>query len=156
MGSSDQLLVFYSRIDAFGDGLLRIPALRAARTAFPRSRIVYASSGPSTLEKLLRRHLDGLVDDFRTATPLAAVVSEFRRRGGQTIVADFRNLLPKLLAARMAFLGSGIHYRPTSRALDCPGRGAGSASGPNTMPGAFTGWSSGWRDGRCPSTIGCR
>jgi ADP-heptose:LPS heptosyltransferase len=110
MGSSDELLVFYSRIDAFGDGLLRIPALRAARTAFPRSRIVYASSGPSTLEKLLRRHLHGLIDDFRTATPLAAVVSEFRPRGGQTMVADFRNLLPKLVAARMKFLGSGADY----------------------------------------------
>ena len=78
MSSSGQLLVFYSRIDAFGDGLLRIPALRAARTAFLGSRIVYASSGPSTLEKLLRRHVDDLVDDFRTGTPLATVVAEFR------------------------------------------------------------------------------
>ena len=110
MSSSDQLLVFYSRIDAFGDGLLRIPALRAARTAFPRSRIVYASSGPSTLEKLLRRHVDDLVDDFRTGTPLATVVSEFRRSGGQIVVADFRNLLPKLLATRLKFLGAGIDY----------------------------------------------
>ena len=30
--------------------------------------------------------------------------------GGQIAVADFRNLLPKLLAARLTFLGSGIDY----------------------------------------------
>ena len=110
MSSSDQLLVFYSRIDAFGDGLLRIPALRAARTAFPRSRIVYAASGPSTLEKLLGRHVSHLVDAFRTSTPLAAVVSEFQRRGERTAIADFRNLVPKLFAARLRFIGTGIDY----------------------------------------------
>ncbi|TPK78093.1 hypothetical protein FJ548_25710 [Mesorhizobium sp. B2-4-17] len=50
------LLIFYVRNDALGDGLLRIPALRAARTAFPRSHIVYGSQGKSSLTGILHKH----------------------------------------------------------------------------------------------------
>lgn len=108
--SSDHLLLFYSRIDAFGDGLLRLPALRAARTAFPQSRIVYASSGPTTLEKLLRRHVDRLIDDVRAGTPLASVLADVRGAAPRVTVADLRNLAPKLMQARLKLLGSGIDY----------------------------------------------
>ena len=92
---------------------------------FPGSRIVYASSGPSTLEKLLSRHVDDLVDDFRTGTPLATVVAEFRRSSGQIAVADFRNLLPKLLATRLKFSVPDLTTRPTfpGFALSWPRRG---------------------------------
>ena len=109
MNHSEPLLVLYSRIDAFGDGLLRIPALRAARTAFPDSRIVYGCSGPSTLEKLLRRHVDHLVDSFRTHSPLPQILAEFGERGG-TSVADFRNLTPQLVGMRARLLGSQVDY----------------------------------------------
>ncbi len=104
MNFSNHVLLFYSRIDAFGDGLLRIPALRAARTAFPESRIVYASSGPSTLEKPLRRHVASLVDDFRTSSPLEDVFAEFNARDVGVSVADLRNLAPKLVAARLKLM----------------------------------------------------
>jgi ADP-heptose:LPS heptosyltransferase len=110
MSSPPNVLVFYSRIDAFGDGLLRIPALRAARTAFPDSRIVYASSGPSTLQKLLRRHVDHLVDELRTAIGLEELLTEHRRGGGSIAVLDLRNLLPRQAAMRLKLVGSGIDY----------------------------------------------
>jgi ADP-heptose:LPS heptosyltransferase len=128
MSRPDKVLVFYSRIDAFGDGLLRIPALRAARTAFPGTRIVYASSGPSTLHKLLRRHVDHLIDEFRMDTPLAAVLSEFAPRGTQVAVADMRNLLPKVTAMRLKLIGSAIDYEANfpGFALSWPRRRLGS------------------------------
>ncbi|MGE3306513.1 MAG: glycosyltransferase family 9 protein, partial [Rhizobiaceae bacterium] len=101
-------IVFYSRIDAFGDGLLRLPALRAARTAFPEAKIVYGCAGPSTLEKALRRHVAHLVDEFRTKMPLPDILAEFGRPG--TMVADSRNLAPRLIGQRLRLIGKGIDY----------------------------------------------
>lgn len=128
MNSFDHVLLFYSRIDAFGDGLLRLPALRAARTAFPQSRIVYASSGPSTLEKLLRRHVERLVDDIRVKTPLDDVLAEIRRATRRVTVADLRNLAPKLAGAKLKLLASGVDYEANfpGFALSWPRRKPGS------------------------------
>ena len=55
MDSSAPVLIFYARNDALGDGLLRIPALRAARTAFPQSHIVYGAMRGSSLSHVLRK-----------------------------------------------------------------------------------------------------
>ena len=79
MDSTAPLLIFYARNDALGDGLLRIPALRAARTAFPRSHIVYGSLGRSSLTGVLRRHVAPLVDDFRTVLPRSPLEELHRR-----------------------------------------------------------------------------
>ena len=104
------LVVLYARKDAFGDGLLRIPALRAARTAFPDSRIVYGAGGGSSLESVLRRHVDHLVDDFRTETPLIDIIREMRPRRRPAAIVDFRNVVPWLLATRFGLVGRRIRY----------------------------------------------
>jgi len=107
---SAPLVVLYARIDAFGDGLLRIPAIRAARTAFPDSRIVYGAAGNSTLETVLRRHVDHLIDDFRTNTSLADIVGELRPRRRAAAIVDFRNVVPWLLKTRLGLAGRGLGY----------------------------------------------
>ena len=112
MDSTAPLLIFYARNDALGDGLLRIPALRAARTAFPQSHIVYGALGKSTLAGVLRKHVALLIDDFRTAMPLSAILTEFAPHGGQTTVVDFRTGVPGLIATRLRLVGRGVRYEP--------------------------------------------
>ncbi|MBZ9994865.1 glycosyltransferase family 9 protein [Mesorhizobium sp. BH1-1-4] len=106
------LLIFYVRNDALGDGLLRIPALRAARTAFPQSRIVYGSMHRSSLTGVLRRHAAPLVDDFRTIVPLSTILAEFARPGRPMTVVDFRTGVPALIVAKLQLLARGVRYEP--------------------------------------------
>lgn len=110
MSATRPLLVLYSRADAFGDGLLRIPALRAARTAFPEHYIVYASNRHSTLEVKLRRHVDHLVDELRTKVDLFDLLTEKAARPRVTTVVDFRMVGSLLIAARFRLLGRGVAY----------------------------------------------
>ena len=110
MDSTAPVLIFYTRNDALGDGLLKIPALRAARTAFPQSRIVYGSIRKSSLTGVLRRHAASLVDDFRTIVPLSAILAEFARPGRQTTVVDFRTGVPGLMLTGLRLLGRGVRY----------------------------------------------
>lgn len=105
------LLIFYVRNDALGDGLLRIPALRAARTAFPRSHIVYGCQGKSSLMGMLHRYAAPLVDDFRMK-PLSDILAEFARPGRQKTVVDFRTGVPGLMVTALQLLGRGVHYEP--------------------------------------------
>jgi len=106
------VLIFYVRNDALGDGLLRIPALRAARTAFPKSQIVYGSLGKSSLTGVLGKHVAPLIDDFRTVMPLSAILAEFARPGRRTTVVDFRAGVPGLIVTGLQLLGRGVHYEP--------------------------------------------
>ena len=110
MDSTKPLLVLYSRADAFGDGLLRIPALRAARTAFPEHHIIYASSRGSTLEVVLRRHVDHLVDELRTRVDLFDLLAEKAARPRKTAIVDFRMVGFLLIATRLKLLGRGFTY----------------------------------------------
>ncbi|RVD70110.1 lipopolysaccharide heptosyltransferase family protein [Mesorhizobium sp. M4A.F.Ca.ET.029.04.2.1] len=112
MDSTAPLLIFYARNDALGDGLLRLPALRAARTAFPQSHIVYGTMGNSSLTGVLRKHVASLIDDFRAVTPLSAVLAEFKPRGGQTTLVDFRTGVPGLLVTGLQLIGRGVRYEP--------------------------------------------
>ena len=105
------LLIFYVRNDALGDGLLRIPALRAARTAFPRSHIVYGCQGKSSLTGMLHKHAAPLVNDFRMK-PLSAILAEFGQPGRQKTVVDFRTGVPGLMVTGLQLLGRGVHYEP--------------------------------------------
>ncbi|MEI9404827.1 hypothetical protein [Mesorhizobium argentiipisi] len=79
MDLSAPVLIFYARNDALGDGLLRIPALRAAKTVYPQSHIVYGAMRGSSLSHVLRKHVAHLVDDFRTKAPLSAISPNSRR-----------------------------------------------------------------------------
>lgn len=110
MTGSPRLLVLYARSDALGDGLMRIPAIRAARSAFPSARLIYGTEGETSLASPLRRHVDGVVDEIRTRRSLAALLRELAPARGETAVADFRTVAGWLVAARMRLLGSGIRY----------------------------------------------
>ncbi|RWC53281.1 MAG: lipopolysaccharide heptosyltransferase family protein [Mesorhizobium sp.] len=105
-----ETIILYSRNDAFGDGLIRIPALRAARTAFPNSFIVYGTTGPSTLEHVLSRHAGHLVDTINVRTPLAHLVASHRKGKGRLAVVDFRISVRWLLQASVSLLGRGVAY----------------------------------------------
>ncbi|MGE0503656.1 MAG: glycosyltransferase family 9 protein [Rhizobiaceae bacterium] len=110
MTPSRPVLVFYSRIDAFGDALLRLPALRAARSAFPDHRVVYGASHRTMLQIALPQHVAGLVDAFRPDAPLEQIVGEEQASGGPVTVIDLRNLAPAMAKARMRLAGKGVTY----------------------------------------------
>lgn len=110
MDSSAPVLIFYARNDALGDGLLRIPALRAARTAFPQSRVVYGATRGSSLSHVLRKHVAHLVDDFRTNTRLSAILAEFAPRGRKAVVVDLRTGVPGLMLTALQLAGRGIRH----------------------------------------------
>lgn len=109
MNASRPVLIFYSRIDAFGDALIRLPALRAARSAFPDHRIVYGASHRSMLGIALWHHVERLIDAFRPETPLETIVAEERVVGPVTVI-DLRNVAPAMAKARARFLGKGVTY----------------------------------------------
>lgn len=105
-----ETIILYSRNDAFGDGLIRVPALRAARTAFPDSFIVYGTTGASTLEHVLNRHVNHLVDAINVRTPLAHLVASHRKGKERVAVVDFRIVAPWLIQTWASLLGRGIAY----------------------------------------------
>jgi ADP-heptose:LPS heptosyltransferase len=105
-----ETIILYSRNDAFGDGLIRIPALRAARTAFPDSFIVYGTTGSSALEHVLNRHAGHLVDSINVRTPLMHLVASHRKRKGRLAVVDFRISGRWLIQTWGSLLGRGIAY----------------------------------------------
>ncbi|WP_082583411.1 glycosyltransferase family 9 protein [Mesorhizobium sp. Root695] len=105
-----ETIILYSRNDAFGDGLVRIPALRAARTAFPDSFIVYGTTGSSTLEHVLNRHVHHLVDAINVRTPLMQLVASHRKGKERLAVVDFRISGRWLIQTWASLLGRGIAY----------------------------------------------
>ncbi|MDF3152807.1 glycosyltransferase family 9 protein [Mesorhizobium sp. XAP10] len=105
-----ETIILYSRNDAFGDGLIRIPALRAARTAFPDSFIVYGTTRSSSLEHSLNRHAGHLVDAINVRTPLARLIADHRKGKERFAVVDFRISARWLLQASASLLGRGIAY----------------------------------------------
>lgn len=110
MTRSPHLLVLYARSDALGDGLMRIPAIRAARSAFSEARIIYGTEGETSLAGPLRRHVDGVVDEIRTQRSLEGLLGELAPARGEAAVADFRTVAGWLLGARVRLLGRGIRY----------------------------------------------
>ncbi len=115
MKSKANVVIVYARWDEFGDALLRIPAIRAARGAFPDSHIVYGCQDHTALTTVLRRHVDHLIDEFRPNTPLSTLIGEARSRGASIVVIDFRAVILTLLATRLRLLGSGIIYEANMR-----------------------------------------
>ncbi|RUW28315.1 hypothetical protein EN858_16585 [Mesorhizobium sp. M4B.F.Ca.ET.215.01.1.1] len=105
-----ETIILYSRKDAFGDGLLRIPALRAARTAFPDSLLVYGSTETSTLADALNGHVRHLVDAISVETPLAHLVAGHRKAQQRVAVVDFRIVAPWLVQTWASLIGRGIVY----------------------------------------------
>lgn len=124
--SPPHLLVLYARSDALGDALMRIPAVRAARSAFPAARIVYGTTGTTHLSSTLRRHLEGVVDEFLPDRTLPRLLRELGPRRGHAAVADFRTVAGWLARERLRLLPSGIAYDANfpGYALT-PGRGLG-------------------------------
>lgn len=104
------LLIVYARRDAFGDGLCRLPALRAARTAFPDWHIVYAVTDFTSLTRSVKRYTTALLDETRDQVRLPALLKELDAGKRQTAVADLRMTPPQLLGASLSLIGKGIRY----------------------------------------------
>ncbi|BCG92145.1 glycosyltransferase family 9 protein [Mesorhizobium sp. 131-2-1] len=127
-----ETIILYSRKDAFGDGLLRIPALRAARTAFPDSLIVYGTTQTCSLEHAVNDHVHHLVDTIRAQTPLAHLVANHRKGKERLAIVDFRIVAPWLVQTWVSLLGRGIVYEANfpAFALSWP-----PGHGPEARPG---------------------
>lgn len=110
MTAAPSVLVLYARSDALGDGLFRIPAIRAARSAFPDARIVYATARQTTLATALRRHVADVLDEFRPNRTLGTLIAEFAPSRGSLAIADLRCVAGWLVGARARLVGTGIRY----------------------------------------------
>jgi ADP-heptose:LPS heptosyltransferase len=110
MNNHPRLLLLYARSDALGDGLLRIPALRAARAAFPEAHIVYATARDTSLGSVLHRHVRGSIDEVRTGRSIPRLLAEFAPRRGEAAVADFRTVVGWLVGERLRLLPRGVTY----------------------------------------------
>ncbi len=69
----------FSGLDLIGDGLTKLPFLRAVRAAFPEHRITYITAGQTTLETALRPLTRPLIDEFLTGTGLGRSPRELVR-----------------------------------------------------------------------------
>jgi ADP-heptose:LPS heptosyltransferase len=110
MTMDPRFVVLYARSDALGDAVMRIPALRAARHAFPAAHIVYATQGPTTLAAMLRRQVAGVVDEVRPHTALPTLLAELGPAWGEAAVADFRTVVGWLVLERLRLLPRGVVY----------------------------------------------
>lgn len=63
--SDPRTILVYVGLDAVGDGLIKLPFIRALRAAFPAARITWMSGkGPTVFEDLLAPLVTGLIDEI--------------------------------------------------------------------------------------------
>jgi ADP-heptose:LPS heptosyltransferase len=66
-------ILVYVGLDAVGDGLIKLPFVRALRAAFPRARITWTSGkGPTVFEDKLAPLVRGLIDEIIASTHIGS------------------------------------------------------------------------------------
>lgn len=103
-------LIFYAKNDAFGDALLKLPALRAARTAFPNAHITYATLYGTRVDKALAPETAHLIDTFDQGRRLRAILKEKGVDGGPIAVVDCRIPPLRMIATRFRIIGRNMRY----------------------------------------------
>lgn len=108
MGEPPASILVYVGLDAVGDGLMKLPFLRALRTAFPAARITWmAGKGHTVYAGVLAPLVAGLVDEVLDDARVGSRASElFGRRplpghGFDLVIDTQRRLLTTLILRRV-------------------------------------------------------
>ncbi|CAA7621257.1 putative heptosyltransferase family protein [Magnetospirillum sp. LM-5] len=108
MSAGPATILVYVGLDAVGDGLMKLPFLRALKAAFPQARITWmAGKGHSVYAGILAPLVEGLVSEVLDQAGIGSRVGElFGRRplAGRTfdlIIDTQRRLLTSLILRRI-------------------------------------------------------
>jgi len=121
-------VLVYSGSDLAGDGLMKIPFLRALRRAYPEARITWLSGkGETVYAGALREITAGLIDEVIDTERFGRRYTELLRnplsgRSFDLIIDTQRRLLTTLILRRVPhriFISGGLGYRLSDRR---PGR----------------------------------
>ncbi|MDO8606805.1 MAG: glycosyltransferase family 9 protein [Phaeospirillum sp.] len=107
MTSLDNSILVYVGLDAVGDGLIKLPFVRALRAAFPQARITWmAGKGHSVFADTLAPLVHGLIDEVIDEAHIGSRVGELLRRplpgrSFDLIIDTQRRLLTTLILRRI-------------------------------------------------------
>lgn len=116
--SPNTILVYVGR-DLMGDGLMKLPFVRALRAAFPAARITWlAGTGKTVYAGPLKPLVAGLIDEIIEDVGIGETAGELLRRplpgrGFDLIIDTQRRVLTTLILRRIAhrhFLSPAAHY----------------------------------------------
>ncbi len=132
-------VAIYTEGDLLGDALIKLPAIRGLRAAFPGSRLVWiAGKGASVFASMLKPLVDGYLDEI---VQCAGVGVSFRAEIGRAplsgafhdvLIDTQTNLATSLLVRRIAhgvFVTRAGHYRLSDRRPRGPVAARASAAG---------------------------
>jgi ADP-heptose:LPS heptosyltransferase len=116
-------IAVYCDLDLLGDGLMKLPFVRALRSAWPDGDLTWvAGRGPSVYAGVLRPLVHGLVDRTLENTGVGAGLGEALRRqaGGLDILIDTQSLVAtawalRQLGARQFFSRAGRYLLSSRR-----------------------------------------
>jgi ADP-heptose:LPS heptosyltransferase len=119
MGESPGSILVYVGLDLMGDGLMKLPFVRALRAAFPHARVTWlAGKGKTVYAHALQPLVEGLIDEVIEDANIGSRASELLRRplSGrrfELIIDTQRRLLTTLILRRIAhdrFLSAAANY----------------------------------------------
>ena len=117
---SPRTILVYVGLDLMGDGLMKLPFVRALRVAFPNARITWlAGKGRTVYASALQPLAAGLIDEVIEEADIGSRAAELLRRplGGRRfdlIIDTQRRILTTLILRRIAherFLSAAADYR---------------------------------------------
>ena len=106
-GDPETILV-YVGLDRIGDGLMKLPFVRALRTAYPRARITWlAGKGRTAFADTLKPLVDGLIDEVIEEAGIGSAWSELlvrplNGRRFDLVLDTQRRLVTSLVLRRIA------------------------------------------------------
>lgn len=115
-----ETILVYVGLDAVGDGLIKLPFIRALRAAFPAARITWmAGKGHTVFADTLAPLVDGLLDEVIDRADIGSRVAELLRnplpgRRFDLIIDTQRRLLTSLILRRIRhgrFISAAAGFR---------------------------------------------
>jgi ADP-heptose:LPS heptosyltransferase len=119
MSDGPRTILVYVGLDLMGDGLMKLPFVRALRAAFPGARVTWlAGRGPTVYSGTLKPLVTGLIDDVIQEANIGNRAVELLRRplSGQRfdlIIDTQRRLLTTLILRRIShekFISAAGNY----------------------------------------------
>lgn len=119
----------FSSCEIIGDGLYKLPVLRALRMAFPQAQITWITTGSTVFAHKLAPLTQGLIDEFRENSGLGANMFSLLRplpfHDAYDLIIDTQNIIWRTLTVRRlphgAFISSAADFRWSDRRPE-PGR----------------------------------
>jgi ADP-heptose:LPS heptosyltransferase len=108
MTASPESVLVYVGLDRFGDGLMKLPFLRALRATWPAARITWlAGKGPTVYAGLLKPLVAGLADEVIESAGIGLATAELLRRPlpgrrFDLVLDTQRRLMTSLIVRRIA------------------------------------------------------